>query len=25
VGVLSITDEFGHSVDPLRDSPPPRA
>ena len=25
VGVLSITDEFGHSVDPLRDAPPPRA
>jgi len=25
VGVLSITDEIGRSVDPLRDAPPPRA
>jgi len=25
VGVLSITDEIGHSADLLRDAPPPRA
>jgi hypothetical protein len=25
VGVLSITDEIGHSADRLSDTPPPRA